>query len=150
MPCKHTNKFRDSNSGLTYINQYFLPTYGTTFLWRTQSFRKFNMAAGYRMDCRNGEIWRQRDHLGGSFAVVQTRSDEVWYSDGNQNRKEVTGLNNWLSVCQSVCQGGQSQHNHFSRKSFLMPSTLLHWIPQLEFVIEFLTVVVKLVIVIFF
>lgn len=30
-----------------------------------------------------------------------------------------------------------------------MPSTLLHWIPQLEFVIEFLTVAVKLVIVIF-
>lgn len=30
---------------------------------------------------------RERDYLGVSFTVVQTPSDEVWYSDGNQNGK---------------------------------------------------------------
>lgn len=57
-------------------------------------------------------------------------------------------LKDSITDCQSIKE--DCLNSHFSRKSFLMPSTLLHWIPQLEFVIEFLTVVFKLVIVIFF
>lgn len=62
------------------------------------------------MGCRNGEMWRQRDHLGGPFTVVQTWSYKAWY-DGNQNGKE--SITDQMSVIED------SLNKAFLKESFL-------------------------------